>query len=191
MILPDHRCWLHQAGFCCVINGKMGRIGLLSFQQQSALSQLHCVCGIHCLGLRLKRCCAGVNMPCLRLSTNYSHKGASLQIHLFCSSADFFQFLQRNQCKRIISSVTQNNPPLFACQPVCLFSLAAINNWDPRCNEMVMLVRTIPRPASAFRPPALPGDNNFSTPRLVACMSKAQISAPCHRLWSSQNRRWW
>ena len=65
--------------------------------------------------------------------------------------------INRRQCE---------NPPLFACQPVCLFSLAAINNWEPRCNEMVMLVRTIPRPASAFRPPVLPGDNNFSTPRL-------------------------
>ena len=30
---------------------------------------------------------------------------------------------------------------------------------------MVMLVRTIPRPAPAFRPPALNGDNNFSSRR--------------------------
>ena len=58
------------------------------------------------------------------------------------------------------------NPPLVCLpQPVCLFSLAVINNWDPRCNEMVMLVRTIPRPAPAFRPPALNGDNNFSSRR--------------------------
>ena len=39
---------------------------------------------------------------------------------------------------------------------------------------MVMLVCTIPRPAvPAFRPPALHGDNNFSS-RRVSCMSKSK-----------------
>ena len=189
-MLPTHRrCWLHQAGLCCVIIEKMGRIRLLSLQQ-AAFS--YCVepkfaALIHCLGLWQKRhdvvleltCHVSVFPPTART------KGLPFQSTCF-AFPNFFREINQHKTMRAPES-----PLVCLPQPVCLFSLAAINNWDPRCNEMVMLVRTIPRPASAFRPPALPGDNNFSSPRLVVCMSKAQISAPCHWLWSSPNRRWW
>ena len=100
------------------------------------------------------------------------HKRPSLPSHLFYSCRLFpINFGEINARGSSTKQSKCPSPLLFARDPlVCLFSLSSkqasrLQSIIGECNEMVMLVRTIPRPAPAFRPPALNGDNNFSSRR--------------------------
>ena len=83
----------------------------------------------------------------------------------------FSNQLRRNQCTGIIHKTIQVSvSPLVCSGSACLLvfiiqQASRLQSIIGECNEMVMLVRTIPRPAPAFRPPALNGDNNFSSRR--------------------------
>ena len=83
----------------------------------------------------------------------------------------FSDQLRRNQCTGIIHKTIQVSvSPLVCSGSACLLvfiiqQASRLQSIIGECNEMVMLVRTIPRPAPAFRPPALNGDNNFSSRR--------------------------
>ena len=116
------------------------------------------------------------------------HKRPSLPSHLFYSCRLFpINFGEINARGSSTKQSKCPSPLLFARDPlVCLFSLSSkqasrLQSIIGECNEMVMLVRTIPRPAPAFRPPALNGDNNFSSRRggrILAVYAKCDVSKP-------------
>ena len=122
----------------------------------------------------------------MSLSTACLHKRPSLPSHLFCSCRLFpINFGEINARGSSTKQSKCPSPLLFARDPlVCLFSLSSkqasrLQSIIGECNEMVMLVRTIPRPAPAFRPPALNGDNNFSSRRGGGAYWPYMQSATC------------
>ena len=101
----------------------------------------------------------------------------------------FSNQLRRNQCTGIIHKTIQVSVSPLVCSGsayLLVFFIQQASRLQSiigECNEMVMLVRTIPRPAPAFRPPALNGDNNFSSRRgrggrILAVYAKCDVSKP-------------